>query len=1320
MKKFYASVILLLLVSVPLFAGSITRTVTFTENDITFSKVNGSDVVELLGYPALINPGSPRIPRVVEPVLIPAGTRPVRVEILTEDVIDLPGVYNIIPAQPDVPLPMPGKTFTPKEIAPNAKVYNSDKLYPQQEIKVSGYGTKDGYRIAHIELYPLRYNPKEGILQFTRSITYRVTYEYSKGISTVPTEKQKEIAASAIKGFVVNPQDITSFAPSISKQGPSPLVPPGYYEYVIISESPMDTVFQRLADWKTKKGIPATVVTMTWINANYAGYDLQEKVRNFIIDAYTNWGTIYVLLGGSGDQKTGGQNIVPARRAWYTTSGVGGYADEDQIPTDLYYSDLDGNWDSDGDHTYGETGDNVDMYADVYVGRASVYTVSMAQNFLYKAFTYEKTPPTAYIRKMLLPTGILWNTYEERPMQNAIANMTPTGWFDAKMYEREGNLSRPAMIDSMNTGYGMGHWVGHGNEVGIYYGGGSTAYLTSGDADGLTNGDKEGIAISIACFTGAWDEVVGGDCFAEHLVNRVGGGLLAAMMNSRYGWGAYVGGYVPGPSERLDTTFYANIFEQNIYHLGDAHGLAKDTWVPYADQGQQYDMTRWCLYENNLFGDPEIPLWRGDAGNLAVTHKDTIPLGNQTFDVTVRDAGTNNLINGATVCIMTAQDTIYRVKITNASGVASFNIAPSLNNDTLWITCTKYENNYKPNESFSLIIDSDSPNTPVIYRLFNYEKTKDKNPTFEFRCKDPQNDQVRYCIYWDIDPDFGSPDSEITGNFPSDTKANYTLFVTLIQNATYWFKVRGTDFNGPNYSDWSTPLSFTVDTLLSNSHWFQTTAAQFDGCNLNSVIIEGDSLVIALNKTVTLLDEGFENAAFPPTDWAKFAGPSNGSSNDWARQTDQYHSGNGSAGIKYDGSYTVDRFLATKNLNLQNLVNIQIVFWSRDNWASYYKYHGILVSTTSQTTPADYTEVSSVAPTAEDSWEQRAIDLSAYDGSSSIFVAFRHNERDGTDWWVDDVRITGDTKGDSGVAESTPIAYIDFPDRDGWDKVKWTQSTVSDSIRVQLEYLSGGFWVLIPDGDLTNNSTGFFTKTQTGEVDISGLDTTTYDTLKLVSTFYKKATKASSDPSLLDWEVGTFPKATFITLTAFEATAGRGGVKVYWRTESEVDNAYWVIERAVDLKGEWGVVGTTEGQGTKPTPTDYEYMDETIDKDGEYYYRLVSIDGGGSKDVYGPIKVKVSGFVPRVYALHKVYPNPFSRRLVIGYDVPKASNISLRVYDVSGRIVKTLVNGKKAADYHSTEWDAKGDGGKLVGYGVYFLRMDASAYTKTQKLLYVR
>ncbi|GAH53992.1 unnamed protein product, partial [marine sediment metagenome] len=296
-----------------------------------------------------------------------------------------------------------------------------------------------------------------------------------------------------------------------------------------------------------------------------------------------------------------------------------------------------------------ELSDDVDMYSDVYVGRASVYNVSMAQNFIYKVMTYEKNPPTDYIKRLMLPTAILWDSYDERPMQDSIARMAPGDWQVSKMYERNGTLTRQGMIDTMNVGYNLGHWEGHGNENGIYlyYSG---AYLSSSDADALVNGDRVGIANSIGCSCGGWDLVPGGDCFAEHLVNRVGGGLCAVMMNARYGWGAWIGYYVPGPSERLDTTFYYNIFYNNIYHLGETHAVAKDAWVPYADSGNQYEYTRWCIYELNLLGCPEMPIWTDDPAVLTVTSPASIPIGNQNVDVTVTTG--ESPVNNALVCLI--------------------------------------------------------------------------------------------------------------------------------------------------------------------------------------------------------------------------------------------------------------------------------------------------------------------------------------------------------------------------------------------------------------------------------------------------------------------------------------------------------------------------------------------------------------------------------------------------------------------------------------------------------------------------------------------
>jgi len=540
MKKIIS---LLFLFTLPLVAGTVFRTVTFAREDLIFSKVNEYDVIELKGYPAAINPGEPRLPRVVQPLLIPAGAVPMSVELIVGEWIDIPGKYNIVPAQPDVPLPMPGKTFIPEEYPPDPDIYASNNLYPDKEIRLSGSGNMNGYRIAHIELFPVRYIPGTGVLKMATSMTYRLTYTEHQVSDLIPTVRQKEVFAKAVRAIVVNPEDIDFCAPHVGKNALLSMVPPGYYEYVVISESPIDTVFERLVDWKTTKGVPGTVVLMSWINSNYTGYDLQEKVRNFIIDARDTWGTIYVLLGGSADYRTSGQNIVPARKAWYTSVGGG---NTDSLPSDLYYSDLDGDWDFNGNHIYGQLGDSVDMYADVYVGRASVYNVSMAQNFVYKVLTYEKNPPTDYIKRLMLPTAILFSSYEERPMQDSIARMAPGDWRVSKMYERNGTLSRQGMIDTMNVGYNFGHWEGHGDQNGIYMG---PPYLTSSDADGLVNGDRVGIANCIGCMCGGWDLTPGGDCFAEHLRIRGGGGLLSAIIKSRYCFGALVGGnYMPGPS----------------------------------------------------------------------------------------------------------------------------------------------------------------------------------------------------------------------------------------------------------------------------------------------------------------------------------------------------------------------------------------------------------------------------------------------------------------------------------------------------------------------------------------------------------------------------------------------------------------------------------------------------------------------------------------------------------------------------------------------------------------------------------------------------
>jgi len=553
-------------------------------------------------------------------VAIPAGADPTGVELIAEEWIDVPGSFRVAPSQPDVRLPRAGETFNATIYPPDPEVYASGNPYPETKIRLTGSGAMSGFRMAYLELFPVRYIPALGKLQLATRLVYRLNYTENRIDARVATRNQQDLFGNAVRAIVVNPEDVDRFAPRISRSI-SATLPPGNYEYVVITEAPLDTVFQRLAAWKTLKGVPGTVVLVSWINTNYTGYDLQEKIRNFIIDAHATWGTMYVLLGGQGDYNSSGQNIVPTR--------MGNYEGEDE-PCDLYYAGLDGTWDGNNNHTYGEVSDNTDMCSDVYVGRAPVYNTANTQTFVRTVITYEQNPPANYVRHMILPTGVLWSSYEERPMVESIARQTPTGWSDQRLYERTGALSHQAVMDSMNAGVSMGHWDGHGNESGIYMNGGSVPFFVSSDADALTNGNKLGIHVSIACDCCAWDWVTNGDCLAEHIVMNPNGGGMASIMNTRYGYGAIdpQGNYTPGPSERLDTTFFSGVFDRGMPHTGEALGFSKAYWSPWADSLYRYDQQRYCIYDLNLIGDPETELWTADPTGCMVSHPALVVTGN--------------------------------------------------------------------------------------------------------------------------------------------------------------------------------------------------------------------------------------------------------------------------------------------------------------------------------------------------------------------------------------------------------------------------------------------------------------------------------------------------------------------------------------------------------------------------------------------------------------------------------------------------------------------------------------------------------------------
>ncbi|RJS70709.1 hypothetical protein CW714_06900, partial [Methanophagales archaeon] len=188
----------------------------------------------------------------------------------------------------------------------------------------------------------------------------------------------------------------------------------GGYEYVIITNEELKNApepnFQTLADWKNSRGITTTIVTTEDIYSTYTGVDNQEKIRNFIRYAYLNWGTDYILLGGDADSGNvgdeSGDNIVPVRELWSFHG--------EKIASDLYYACLDGDYDYDGDGIYGEPNDGpgggeVDLMAEVYIGRAPVDSPSELSNFVNKTISYESTSISdPYLKDTWMVGELLW------------------------------------------------------------------------------------------------------------------------------------------------------------------------------------------------------------------------------------------------------------------------------------------------------------------------------------------------------------------------------------------------------------------------------------------------------------------------------------------------------------------------------------------------------------------------------------------------------------------------------------------------------------------------------------------------------------------------------------------------------------------------------------------------------------------------------------------------------------------------------------------------------------------------------------------------
>ncbi len=183
-----------------------------------------------------------------------------------------------------------------------------------------------------------------------------------------------------------------------------------------------------------------------------------------------------------------------------------------------------------------------------------------------------------------------------------------------------------------------------------------------------------------------------------------------------------------------------------------------------------------------------------------------------------------------------------------------------------------------------------------------------------------------------------------------------------------------------------------------------------------------------------------------------------------------------------------------------------------------------------------------------------------------------------------------------------------------------------------------------------------------------------------------------------------------VELASFSASVIQGRIMLEWATASELNNNGFEIERSVD-GNTFATIGFVEGEGTTTEPNFYSFEDlSPFTENYTIYYRLKQVDFGGNFSYSKTISVEFN--MLEDFVLKQNYPNPFNPSTIVEYNLQEAGLVSLKVHDVLGKEVATLVNEEKAVGNHSVTFDA----GNLPS-GVYFYTIRAGNFISTKKMI---
>ena len=639
-------------------------------------------------------------------LLLPDGEKAVSYKVTCSNPVFLYGKYDLVPVEAsgrlsiEPPADIKGK---------RSDVYYKDEFFPAKPNSERFFTQyKNGHPVFMTILNPVQYNPVSKTVRYYTNITVSVTTTLENR-SSIHIKNDLDVV-SMLRKLVDNPEDANLQAvPERSKDG---------YDYLIITPSAFAGSFGTFTAFNYRRGLISSIKTVEDILTEMTGVDTQEKIRNYIIQEYTNNGITYVLLAGDTD-------YIPHRgfRSEIMDYGTD-YYDETDIPADMYYGCLDGTWKVQGSSYYGEPGSE-DLLWEVYVSRFPAGSTTELGNLISKTIQYSENPVAGKVAKNLLVGELLWeddpelgwvDSYGGDCMDEMVGycdhnSYSTTGfgvnWTNSQLYDRDlGYWYKSDLINTIKSQDVT--WIDHlGHSNNTY-----NMRMTNDDIKN-SNFDNDGtsanpfIVYSQGCYSGSFDNrdpygyYISSDCIGEAFVN-FSRAAVAYIGNSRYGLGSPFD--TDGSGQRFHRYFHDAAFSQDITKIEQMNAYSKEVNAALIleediNLGPYFGQCKWIAYCVNVLGDPALDIWTAEPAAMSVSVPADVGMSSPS-GVTV-----DTDVPGAVIAVFFEGSFLYALTA-DLNGDAIHSVPQSLGTIEYYITKHNYLQAYASTE---VVVSPDAP-----------------------------------------------------------------------------------------------------------------------------------------------------------------------------------------------------------------------------------------------------------------------------------------------------------------------------------------------------------------------------------------------------------------------------------------------------------------------------------------------------------------------------------------------------------------------------------------------------------------------------------